>query len=133
MGTVNNGQYNLDTLRLGRNGTGTLVPTIAAGRVQDPGGNNNYASTSTDNSVNYDNTRPTISSAATMDADGDGLIDHYKITFSEAVMDSTFPGYQLNSTGNAQMDWFVARYNHVVLKHGTAARRPILSMTMSFI
>ncbi|HOT45052.1 MAG TPA: DUF2341 domain-containing protein [Spirochaetota bacterium] len=102
-------------------GQGTLVPSIAAGMVQDPGGNNNYASTSTDNSVTYDTTRPTITSAATMDADSDGLIDHYKITFSEAVLDSSFPGYQANSSGNPQTSWLVARYNHVVLKHGAAA------------
>ena len=43
-------------------GAGTLVPSIAAGRVTDLAGNNNTASTSTDNSVTYNDT-PTTGSA----------------------------------------------------------------------
>ncbi len=39
-------------------GEGTLIPTLAAGVVHDPAGNNNTASTSTTNSVTYDVTPP---------------------------------------------------------------------------
>ena len=43
------------------------------------------------------------------------------MTFSEALNDSSFPGYTLNSNGTAQTDWLVAGYAGVVLAHGTAA------------
>jgi hypothetical protein len=39
---------------------GTIIPSIASNRVVDAFGNNNAASTSTDNSVTYDITAPTI-------------------------------------------------------------------------
>ncbi|PJZ26626.1 hypothetical protein CH352_04660 [Leptospira hartskeerlii] len=62
-----------------------------------------------------------ITSAETMDADSDGKIDHYKLTFSESVLDSSFPGYVLNSAGNSQVAWSVAGYSSLVLVHGTEA------------
>ncbi len=62
-----------------------------------------------------------ISSAETLDTDNDGQIDHYRLTFSTSVDDSTFPGYVLNSPGTAQTDWLVAGYTNVVLAHGTSA------------
>ena len=40
--------------------SGTVIATIAANRVQDLTGNNNTASTSTDNSVTWDVTAPTV-------------------------------------------------------------------------
>ena len=42
-------------------GTGTLIPSIEANKVKDLFGNNNPASTSTDNTVTYDITIPTLS------------------------------------------------------------------------
>ncbi len=41
-------------------GDGTLQPSIAADQVHDAAGNGNSASTSTDNSVTYDGTRPAV-------------------------------------------------------------------------
>jgi hypothetical protein len=41
-------------------GSGTIQPTIAAGLVSDLAGNTSAASTSTDNSVLFDNTSPTV-------------------------------------------------------------------------
>ncbi len=64
---------------------------------------------------------PVILSAETMDTNGNGRIDHYKITFNKNVNDSTFPGYAENSLGSAQAGWLVAGYSGVVLAHGSAA------------
>ena len=41
-------------------GNGTVIPTIPAGGVEDLSGNTNNASTSTDNSVTYDGTKPNV-------------------------------------------------------------------------
>ncbi|PJZ27478.1 hypothetical protein CH352_16870 [Leptospira hartskeerlii] len=65
-----------------------------------------------------------IISAETMDADSNGKIDHYKLTFSEAVLDSSFPGYVLNSSGNAQSIWSISGYSNAVLAHGVEAPEP---------
>ncbi|MEN3282786.1 MAG: large repetitive protein [Solirubrobacteraceae bacterium] len=43
---------------------GTLTFSIASGRAQDPAGNSNTASTSTDNSVTYDSTAPALTLTA---------------------------------------------------------------------
>lgn len=75
-------------------------------------------------SVTYDRTPPYVlvaTGARTMDINGNGQIDHYKITFSEAVKDSSFPGYRVNSLGDPQTDWFIAGHTGVVLAHGAAA------------
>lgn len=55
-------------------GDGTVVPTIPAGGVEDPAGNTNNASTSTDNSVTYDNTAPQVTSVNFADFPDDNLI-----------------------------------------------------------
>ena len=41
-------------------GSGTVLATIAVGKAHDAAGNPNAASTSTDNSVTYDATSPTV-------------------------------------------------------------------------
>ncbi|MBP9887526.1 MAG: Ig-like domain-containing protein [Leptospiraceae bacterium] len=61
-----------------------------------------------------------IASAETMDCAGNGKIDHYKITFTSAITDSSFPGYALNGVGTATSDWLVAGYTGVALDHGTS-------------
>ncbi|MCB1176837.1 MAG: hypothetical protein KDK36_04570, partial [Leptospiraceae bacterium] len=62
-----------------------------------------------------------ILSAETMDIDGNGQIDHYKVTFSSPVQDSSFPGYSANSIGLAQTDWLVGGTSSgVYLSHGNA-------------
>ena len=66
-----------------------------------------------------------VLSAETMDIDNNGKIDHYRITFSEAVQDSTFPGYIANSLGTAQVNWRVGGSTiGVVFSNGTA--EPVL-------
>ncbi len=63
-----------------------------------------------------------IVSAATMDVDADGLIDHYKLTFSRNVDDSTFPGYVDSATmGNVITSWDVFNYTGVRLDPTVAA------------
>ena len=95
-------------------GNETLQLTLSAPSNATLGGTTGHTFTITDDDAG-------ILSAETMDADNDGKIDHYKLTFSEAVNDSSFPGYLLNSAGTAQTDWLVAGYTGVVLVHGTAA------------
>jgi len=89
----------------------SLILTDAAGNVSSP-------VTAT---VQKNTAIPTILSAETMDTNSNGRIDYYKITFSRAVIDATFPGYVLNSNGSSQADWLVAGYSNAVLAHGTSA------------
>ncbi len=60
-------------------------------------------------------------SATTIDADGNGRIDHYRLEFEAAVSDATFPGYMENAFGSTQSQWLVGGYGNVVLAHGSAA------------
>ncbi len=64
-----------------------------------------------------------IISATTMDSDGNGQIDHYKIELSMNVNDSTFPGYVRNSTGTTATGWTIDPLP-LVMAHGTAAPEP---------
>ena len=64
---------------------------------------------------------PLLLSAETMDINSDGVIDHYKLTFSMAVDDATFPGYAANALGNATTAWLVANQGNVRLDTRTAS------------
>lgn len=64
---------------------------------------------------------PDIFSARTLDADGNGHIDHYRIEFSKNMQDSSFPGYIANAEGGPATDWSVAGYTNLRLAHGSAA------------
>jgi len=79
------------------------------------------AATQASTTVIKDTIAPTIVSAETLDTTNNGKIDTYKITFSENVVDATFPGYVLNGIGSAQTAWLVNGYTGAVLVHGTAA------------
>ena len=57
-GTVTGGPTTYNVAVTGMTGPGTVVATIAAGVATDPAGNRNAASTSTDNSVTWDNVAP---------------------------------------------------------------------------
>ncbi|MBK8399215.1 MAG: Ig-like domain-containing protein [Leptospiraceae bacterium] len=61
-----------------------------------------------------------ILSAETLDCDANGRIDHYKLSFTNAVTDSTFPGYSLDSVGTVTTNWLIAGYSGVTLDHGTS-------------
>lgn len=68
---------------------GTVIVTIPAGAAHDAAGNGNTASTSTDNSVTYDTTAPTvtINQASTQADPTNTLPIYFTVVFSEAVSD----------------------------------------------
>jgi hypothetical protein len=71
----------------GMTSDGTLIASIASGVVSDPAGNGNASSTSTDNTVTYDATAPTVTinqSAAQADPANAGPIV-FDVVFSESV------------------------------------------------
>ena len=68
-------------------GSGTVIASIAAGVAQDAAGNPNIASTSTDNTVTYDVTPPTVTinqAAAQADPTNASPIN-FTVVFSEPV------------------------------------------------
>jgi hypothetical protein len=64
---------------------GTIIFSIAASRAVDLAGNNNAASTSTDNSVTYDTSAPGLSTLQMFDIDHNGKVDQVKATFNESL------------------------------------------------
>ena len=60
VGTVTGSGTTYNVAVTGMKGTGTVVATIAAGKAHDAATNPNVASTSTDNSITYDITPPTV-------------------------------------------------------------------------
>jgi hypothetical protein len=80
---------------------GTVVASIGANGAQDAAGNGNAASTSGDNSVNYDNTSPTVTvnqAIGQVDPTSSSPI-HFTAVFSEAV--SGFQNGDVMITGTA--------------------------------
>ncbi|MDP6523855.1 MAG: YDG domain-containing protein [Kiritimatiellia bacterium] len=72
----------------GMTGGGTVIAAIAAGKAHDATGNANTASTSTDNTVTYDVTSPTISSITSTSDNGtygEGEAINVTLNFSEDV------------------------------------------------
>jgi hypothetical protein len=109
----------LYTIDISPSSDGSVTVDVAADAAQDLAGNNNTAADQF--SINYDGTLPEITAAETMDSNGDGQIDYYKLTFTENIKDDTFPGYVQNDFGNPQSEWLIAGYSDVVLAHGTYA------------
>jgi len=68
---------------------GSTTFSIAASRALDLAGNNNTASTSTDNSISYDTTAPTVVSMVMQDTNTNGKVDRVLVTFSEPLVSST--------------------------------------------
>lgn len=80
----------------------------------------NGASTVTSSSVSFTDAPLEIVSAKTVDRDGDGKIDAYRVAFNKNVKDNTFPGYSVNSSGSVTTDWLISGYTNVRLIHGSA-------------
>jgi hypothetical protein len=80
---------------------GTVVATIAEGVAVDAAGNPNMASTSTDNAVTFDGTRPTVTidQAAGQADPTNGAPIHFTVVFSEPV--GGFTGEQVTIGGTA--------------------------------
>ena len=92
----------------GMTGNGTVIATIAAGVAHDAAGNANTASTSTDNTVTYDITAPTVTinqAAGQADPTNASPIN-FTVVFSESVTDFTAGDVTLSGTaaGNADGD-----------------------------
>ncbi len=67
--------------------------------------------------------------ALTLDADGDGHIDHLRVTFDKEVRDNTFPGYVQNGLGAVQSIWQIQGYGNVRLRHGSSVATTIPGMS----
>lgn len=75
----------------GMTGDGTIIVTIPANAAQDGTGNNNFVSTSTDNSVSYDATPPSVSGSFSPADDATGVTTStsFTINFNENIKIST--------------------------------------------
>lgn len=84
-------------------GAGTIIPSIAVNTVADPAGNLNFASTSTDNSVTYDLTKPsvTVNQHASQTDPVNSLPIQFTVVFSEAVQPASFTVSDIRQTGSA--------------------------------
>jgi YD repeat-containing protein len=81
--------------------SGTVIASIAAGVATDGAGNGNTASTSTDNTVTFDTTAPTVAinqAAGQLDPTNAAPVN-FTVVFSEAV--SGFTGADVTITGTA--------------------------------
>ncbi len=89
VGTVTGSGTTYNVAVSGMTGSGTVVASIAAGKAHDAAGNPNAASTSTDNTVTYDVTPPTVTiNQATGQADPTNSSPiNFTVVFSEAVSD----------------------------------------------
>lgn len=85
-------------------GNGTIIPSIDAGMVQDIDGYNNTASTSTDNTVTYnDTTFPTVTiNRASGQASSTSILPiSFSVVFSEPINISTFVVADITQNGTA--------------------------------
>ncbi|MDY6937026.1 MAG: FG-GAP-like repeat-containing protein [Cyanobacteriota bacterium] len=83
-------------------GTGTVLANVPAGVVFDAAGNPNLASTSTDNSVAFDDALLTVSSIARANANPTAATEvNYTVTFSDSVTGVDATDFQLVADGLA--------------------------------
>ena len=83
---------------------GTVVPSISIGTFADAGGNTNTAaSTSTDNSVTYNSTAPTVTvNQAGAQADPTNATPiNFDVVFSEAINPATFTAADITQNGTS--------------------------------
>ncbi len=126
--TVTGGPITYNVAVSGMTSSGTVIATIAAGVAQDTAGNWNTASTSTDNSVTYDSTVPTVTGVTSNTANGTyrvGTVIDVRVTFSVAVNVTGTPRLRLE-TGTTDRNATYASgsgSNTLVLQlHGTDRR-----------
>ncbi|WP_347358004.1 Calx-beta domain-containing protein [Bdellovibrio sp.] len=84
-------------------GAGTLIPSIGANKLTDVAGNNNTASTSTDNQISYETTKPslTINQKAGQADPTNTLPTEFTIVFTEAINPSSFIAADITQGGTA--------------------------------
>jgi len=87
----------------GATSSGTVIASLTAGVIADPVGILNTASTSTDNTVTYDITPPSVTiNQAVGQADPTGSTPiNFTIVFSEAINPATFTASDVTITGTA--------------------------------
>jgi hypothetical protein len=78
--------------------SGTVMVTILAGAAQDLAGNPSAASTSTDNTVDYDNVAPTVAMSSSAPDPTNTSPIPVTVTFSEDVFDFTADDITTNGT-----------------------------------
>lgn len=102
--------FTLAATAVGQNGT--LIPSIAVNRVTDAAGNNNSASSSTDNSVDFQDTvRPTVTvNQASTQADPTNAFPIlFTVVFSEPINVNTFATSDITQNGTATgINWSIA-------------------------
>jgi len=83
----------------GMTGPGTVTASIEANIVQDPAGNNNAASTSSDNTVTYDNLTPIVIATSLQTSYTNAGPGIFTVTFSKNV-NNAGNGTNSNDAGN---------------------------------
>ncbi len=95
-------EFTLSADRIAENGT--LIPSIAATRIKDLAGNDNSASSSTDNTVSFDdNVRPTVTiNQASGQSDPTSAFPiEFTVSFSEPIIASIFTTSDISQSGTA--------------------------------
>ncbi len=110
----------------GMNDSGTVIATLAAGVTHDAAGNASMASTSTDNTVMYDVTAPTvtINQAATQSDPTTAIPIHFTVVFTEVVNDFNSSDVTLSGTAPGTL-------SKVVTGSGTTYDVAVSGMTAS--
>ena len=87
----------------GMTGDGTIIASIPAGKAQDSAGNLNQASTSTDNTVTYDVTIPSVTINQSDDQSDPTSVSpvNFTVVFSEPMSDFTGDDVTLSGTAKA--------------------------------
>ncbi|MGE9746245.1 Calx-beta domain-containing protein [Bdellovibrio bacteriovorus] len=97
-------------------GAGTLIPSITANKVTDVAGNNNAASTSTDNQITYETTKPslTINQKAGQTDPTNTLPIEFTVVFTEAINPSTFVVADITQGGTASgITWSLSTSDNI--------------------
>lgn len=90
------------TITISATGPGTIIPSLAAGVVKDPALNDNLASTSTDNTVTFDNAAPSVTINQVAGPDPTNITPvSFTAVFSEAINPSTFTNGDITLGGSA--------------------------------
>lgn len=97
-------------------GAGTLIPSIGVNKLTDIAGNSNAASTSTDNHVTYETTKPslTINQKSGQSDPTNTLPIDFTIVFSEPINPSTFTTADITQGGSASgITWNLSTLDNI--------------------
>jgi CARDB len=98
--TISGGPTTYTVAVSGMTGSGTVTATITAKAVTDPAGNSNTASTSTDNSVDFDPVVPVVTGSVLADpSPTNAATAHFTVTFSRNVSGVDATDFTLTTTG----------------------------------